>query len=94
MLRCHFLCKCPYKSARDQERKQVDHAKQLAVRKLGKSSSTTFLDTIVSIEIHREVLRRRKCSTIVDNFSNELCSVAHELNDKEKQIVLRRFLGK
>ncbi len=88
------MCTCPYRHARDQERKQVDHAKQLVVRRLGKSSSITLLVTTMSIKIRREVPRWRKCSTIVDNFSNELCSVAHELNDKEKQIVLRRFLDK
>jgi hypothetical protein len=52
------------------------------------------LDIIVSIEICREVPRWRKSSTIVNNLSSELCYATHELNDKEKQLVLRRFLDK
>ncbi len=46
------------------------------------------------IEICREIPRRKICSTTTDNLSNELCSVAHELNDKEKQLVLGGFWTK
>jgi hypothetical protein len=42
----------------------------------------------------REVPRWKKCSTMAYNLSNELCSDAHELNDKKKQLVLMRFLEK
>lgn len=94
VLRCHFLCMCPCRHAHDRERKQVDHANQLVIRCARKSSSPTLLDTTMSIEICREIPRWRKCSTIIDNISNELCSASHELSDKEKQLVLMRFLDK
>jgi len=85
---------CPCRHAHDQEKNQIDRAKQLALRRVGKSSSPTLLDTTMFIEIHKEVPKWRKCSTIANNLNNELCSVAHELNDKEKQLVLKRFLDK
>ncbi len=94
MFRCQFLCMCPYRRACDRERKQVDCAKQLVVRRVGNSSSPTLLDTTMSIKIHREVPRWRKCSTKANNLSNEFCSAAHELNYKEIKLVLRRFFDK
>jgi len=85
---------CPYRRACDRERKQVDCAKQLVVRRVGNSSSPTLLDTTMSIKIHREVPRWRKCSTKANNLSNEFCSAAHELNDKEKNLSLGVFWTK
>ncbi len=58
-----------------------------------KSISQDVLATLVSIENH--IYRRwRKCIIVADSLSNFLHDVDHNLNDEDKQQVLRRFLDK
>ncbi len=77
----------------DSERKKVERANKHAL-KIGTSTSQNHLDTtLMSIENGRES-RWRKCTIVVNNLYNELCSIAHYLIDEDKQNVLKRFLDK
>jgi hypothetical protein len=83
----------PCSCAHDNERKKVEHANKHAL-KAGTSTSQNHLDTtLMYVENGRES-RWRKCTFVVNNLYNELCSTTHCLINEDKKNVLKRFLDK